>query len=101
MNTKRIKQLLKIRGISMQNLAEKLGINRVNLSASLNGNPTYERLKQVADILEVDMSELFSKPIEENKISGYLEFKDEIYRIDSISDILNFLDIVKASTEGD
>lgn len=101
MDTKQIKQLLKSRGITMIQLADKLGINRVNLSSSLNGNPTYERLQQVADFLEVDLSELFSKPKEENKISGYLEFKSEIYRIDSLSDILNFLDIVKVSTEGD
>ena len=69
----RIKEILKLKGLTMIQLAERLEINRVNLSSSVNGNPTLKSLLKIADILEVDVSELFAKPSSKNQISGYLE----------------------------
>jgi len=83
----RIKEILKLKGMTMNQLAEKLEINRVNLSNSINGNPTVKSLLKIAEILEVDVSELFAKPNTKNQISGYLEYNGEIYKIESISDI--------------
>lgn len=54
-----IKHLLKERGIQFKELAQKLGVTDVALRQSLNGNPTYSRLKEIADILNVEISELF------------------------------------------
>ncbi len=83
----RIKEILKLRGMTMIELAEKLNINRVNLSNSINGNPTLKSLLKIAEILEVDISELFAKPVAENVVTGYLEYNGEIYKIESILDI--------------
>ena len=46
--------------MSMGDLAEKMGISPVTLSQSLNRNPTLGRLTEVANILEVDVADLFS-----------------------------------------
>ena len=46
----------------MAQIAEKLGINPITLSQSLNGNPTLSRLTEVANVLGVDVSELFVQP---------------------------------------
>ena len=54
-----IKHLLKERGMQFKELADKLGVSDVALRQSLNGNPTYSRLKEVADILGVEVGELF------------------------------------------
>lgn len=54
-----IKHLLKERGMQFKELADKLGVSDVALRQSLNGNPTYSRLKEVADILGVEVRELF------------------------------------------
>ena len=61
----RIKELCKEKQITMKEIAEKLGINPITLSQSLNGNPTLSRLQEVADILGVRVPELFeeSSPI--------------------------------------
>ena len=48
--------------MTMAQIAEKLGINPITLSQSLNGNPTLSRLTEVANILGVDVSELFVSP---------------------------------------
>ena len=55
----RIKEICKEKQITMKEIAEKLGINPITLSQSLNGNPTLSRLQEVADILGVCVPELF------------------------------------------
>lgn len=57
----RIKELLKEKGITISNLAEQIGTTQTSLSRALgdNGNPTYETLNKIANVLNVDMSELF------------------------------------------
>ena len=87
----RIKEIAKEKGMTMQDIAEQIGINRVNLSNSLNGNPTLERLKQVADCLGVPVRELF-RTGKEKKISGYLEYDGEIVKVTSLTDLQRFLD---------
>lgn len=55
----RIKEILKEKGISQSELADRLGISHVGLSKSLNGNPSIDRLKDIANVLNVDFTELF------------------------------------------
>ena len=55
----KIKEVAKSKGMTMAQIAEKLGINPITLSQSLNGNPTLSRLTEVADALGVDVGELF------------------------------------------
>lgn len=94
MQTLRIKELLKLRGMTLNQVAERIGINRVNLSSSINGNPTLERLMEIAEILEVNVSELFSKP-EINVVNGFLEFEGEVYKITKLSDLESLTEKIK------
>ena len=45
----KIKDVAKSKGMTMTQIAEKLGIHPITLSQSLNGNPTLSRLTEVAD----------------------------------------------------
>ncbi len=65
-NSLRIKELCKMRGISMAELAARIGIKPIPLSQSLNRNPTLSRLKEVAAVLEVDVPDLFEKSNKED-----------------------------------
>lgn len=58
----RIKDVIKEKGLTIQSLADQMGINRVNLSSSINGNPTVETLGKIADALQVPISDLFEQP---------------------------------------
>ena len=58
----KIKDVARSKGMTMAQIAEKLGINPITLSQSLNGNPTLSRLTEVADVLGVDVGELFVQP---------------------------------------
>jgi transcriptional regulator with XRE-family HTH domain len=90
----RIKEIAKAKGITMQEIAEKIGISPVNLSTSLNGNPTLNRLQEVADILEVDIADFFSRENTED-IHGFLEYKGKVYRIYSMEDFKAFSNVIK------
>lgn len=55
----RVKFLLKQKGMTAKELAEKMKISEAALSLSLGGNPTLSRLQEVADALGVEIGELF------------------------------------------
>lgn len=58
----RIKEVIKEKGMTITELAEKMGINRVNLSNMVNGNPTVETLNKIADAIGCPVTELFEQP---------------------------------------
>lgn len=66
----KIKELAKSKGLTLNDLANKMGINRVTLSNMINGNPTVSTLSKIAESLNVPVSELFS--LEEDNISKEL-----------------------------
>jgi transcriptional regulator with XRE-family HTH domain len=60
----RVKEICKERGVTVQELAEnKLGITYQALYESINGNPSLKRLQQIAAALDVEVAELFEKPV--------------------------------------
>ena len=61
-----IKHLLKERGVTIQELSDKLGVDRNNLYNSLTkGNPTLQQLELVSSALGVPVSRLFT--VEQNQ----------------------------------
>lgn len=80
----RIKEILKQQNKTMQDLADMIGINRVNLSNSLNGNPTLDRLKQVADCLNVDLKDLFKETKKEDiEVFGLIRINEDVWIINN------------------
>ena len=94
----RIKEICKQKGISMGEIAERIGISPVNLSASINGNPTLNRLQEVADILGVDVSDLFGRT-DKPKIYGYLEVNGKPCKIDSVDALRRLLTELNGALE--
>jgi len=54
-----IKGVIKEKGETINSVAEKLGINRISLTRSISNNPTYERLKDIANVLDCDVADFF------------------------------------------
>ena len=86
----RIKEIAKAKGITMGEIADKMGINPVNLSASLNGNPTLNRLQEVAVILGVEVSDLFAQ--DSSYINGHIETGNNIYSVKSREQFICLID---------
>jgi transcriptional regulator with XRE-family HTH domain len=56
-----LKKIIKQKGLTIQEVAEKMGINRVGLSKHISGNPSVEILQRIADAINVDIVELFEQ----------------------------------------
>lgn len=82
----RVLEICKKRGISLGELADKMGIKQANLSQSLNHNPTLNTLQSVADNLNVNISDLFEK--KETGVSGFLEVNGQIKKISGPIDLI-------------
>ena len=95
----RVVELAHQRGLTMSDIAKKVGISRVNLSNSLNGNPTLSRLTEVAEILGVEVSELFKPASTQKVVSGYLECDGLIVKGDSLDAIKRFVAEVEALSD--
>ena len=87
----RVVELAHAKGLTMADIAKQIGISRVNLSNSLNGNPTLSRLSEVAKILDVEVSELFKPSVTSYAVSGYLEFNGRIVKVDSLNAVKRFI----------
>lgn len=55
----RIKEICKQKGITQQELAEKIGVARPSLSITINNNPTVSTLEKIAQALDVSVTDLF------------------------------------------
>ena len=53
-----IKKRIKERGVTTQQIAEKLSISQQAVSQALNGNPTLSRLEEIASAVGIPLSEL-------------------------------------------
>ena len=59
----RLKELCKLRGMTQAQLAEKIGIQPVSFSQAVARNKfSMDRLAEIADILGVEIPDLFNKP---------------------------------------
>ena len=94
----RIVEIAHLKGLTMSDIAKTIGISRVNLSNSLNGNPTLSRLREVAKILDVEVSELF-KTSQKEHISGYIEYNNHIIKIDSVEGLKSFIKKIENKEE--
>lgn len=77
--------------MTLNDLAIKLGINRVSLSVSIgkDANPQMDTLKKIADALGVELYELFErKEKSEPDVSGFIEIKGKnIKKINCFEDL--------------
>ncbi len=77
----RIKEVAKSKGITITELAEKMGVTQVTLSRTINGNPTIETLLKIANVLEVDVRELIEPTEQSNLTEIYIKEKDAFVSI--------------------
>ena len=76
----RVKDILKEKGMTQKELAEKMGVAEISLSRSISatGNPSLDTLKKIADALNVDISELFGgKVLTCPRCGAVLELKEK------------------------
>ena len=90
----RVKEIAKQKGLTLAKVAAMLEIHPVNLSTTLNGNPTIATLEKIANVLGVDVTDLIeteNKPI----VSGFVKVNGEVIELSSIADLEQALNKAK------
>ena len=85
----RIEALLKEKGITKTEFAEKMGVRKQNVNLLLQSTDL-RKLEKIADVLNIELTDLIKKkPVE--AINGYVEINGIIHKIKSRQDIENLL----------
>ena len=89
----RIKELIKEKGLTVAEVALKMGIAPPTLSRAINGNPTVDTLIKLARHLQVDIRELFGDPSKD--LFGLVEYKGCSYKIYSVEGLKRLLILIE------
>ena len=88
----RIKEVLKEKGVSIQELADMLNIGVKTVSRQINCNPSapnLDTLQKIANALGVHITELFEQPKKSGntpEVSGFIKIDKQIHEIKNIDD---------------
>ena len=78
----RIKEVIKEKGLTVKEIAKKLGMTSPSLSDAINGNPTVEKIERIAAAIGVPVAELFeqTKIIENTSTNDFRQKIKDICR---------------------
>ena len=90
----RVKEIVKQKGLTLAKVAEMLDVHPVNLSTALNGNPTLSTLSRIAEVLEVEVADLFERE-DKPSIGGFVKIGTEVVEVSSVADLEKVLEKAK------
>lgn len=88
-----INEVCKRKGTTLQSLAKKMRISYQALHASINNNPSLKRLEDIANALEVDVTELFAPKSDD--FTALIDHGGKLYRFDSVESLEAFIAEIK------
>ena len=93
----RIKELIKLKGITSKELANRVEVTPASISNIINGNsfPKPELLISIANVLDVDVKELFISTKTSTPLNGFIDYRGVIYRIQSIDDLKQLVKVIE------
>src|SRR5665647_329997 len=88
-----IKKRSKEKGLTIAEVAARMGIKGPTLSQIINGNPTVEMISRIAAALEVDVRVFFEGT--GNGLYGLIQYKRHTYKIDSLESLKRLVSIIE------
>lgn len=91
-----IKSIIKEKGYTIQDVAKKMGVNRVTLTLTLQGNPTYKKLKDIADAIDCDIVDFFRDETKnpstlqvtgEGELTALIQHKGDFYKATTMQEL--------------
>ena len=89
----RVKEICKTKGITQKQLAEKIGIAEISLSRSINTNPTLSTIENIANALDVNITELFE--LNNGDFTALIDHKGELHRFDNLDSLEKYISDIK------
>ena len=82
-----IKRVLKVKGISVKDVAEKMGITAIGLSQHINGNPSVQVLERIAEAVGCEVGDFFEHS---DSFTALVRHKGNTYTFDSSEALKEF-----------
>lgn len=90
-----IKSIIKEKGYTIQDVAKKMGVNRVTLTLTLQGNPTYKKLKEIADAIDCNIVDFFRDETnnsstckgKNSELTALIQHKGDFYKANTIAEL--------------
>lgn len=89
-----IKKLIKSKGLTIEEVATRMGITGPALSQTINGNPTIDMLERISTALEVEIRALFEDT--GNDLYGLVQYKGSTYKVDSQESLKRLIALIEA-----
>lgn len=95
----RIDEILNEKNISNLEFAEMMDVSPTSASAFKSGRtkPKFDTLVKMAEVLDVDIRELFHPTKGGELLNGFIQYKDKVYTINSKKDLDNLLSLITGS----
>ena len=98
-----IKSIIKEKGYTIQDVAKKMGVNRVTLTLTLQGNPTYKKLKEIANAIDCNIVDFFRDETnnsstykgEDNELTALIQHKGDFYKASTIEELEQIVEKIR------
>ena len=90
----KIHELIRASGYTLKEIADAVGDTEENLTRSISGNPTMDKLEMIAHILGVKVTDFLCENQEEDELYGVVIFKKKTYKIGNRQDLDKLYDDV-------
>lgn len=94
----RVKEVCKDKGVTLAEIASKIGVAQASLSKMLGGNPTIGTLEKISTALNVPVWQLFASPEEvtgEGDLTVLIHHKGYFYKATTIAELEKIVDEIK------
>ncbi|MDH6304606.1 transcriptional regulator with XRE-family HTH domain [Parabacteroides sp. PF5-5] len=93
----RIKEIAKIKGITIGEIADRMDIKRESLSRAINGKPNLETLEKIASALNVELWELFTDSTSKDELTALINHKGEFYKANTLEELEKIVKKIKGN----
>lgn len=97
-----IKKVIREQGWTLERLASEMkgkdgikGISQPSVSSIINGNPTLDKLREIAQIIGVSLSKLVAD--DNTSLTALVDYKGTLYRADSIGELEMVVEKIKTA----
>ncbi len=97
-----IKKVIREHGWTLERLASEMkgkdgtkGISQPSVSSIINGNPTLDKLQEIAQIIGVSLSELVAD--NNTSLTALVDYRGTLYRADSVEELEMVVEKIKTA----
>ena len=87
-----ISKVIKQHNKTIQEVADAIGVSRPTLAATIGNNPTVKTLRNIAQVLDCNISDFFEDEYKGSTesdiiVNGFLEINGKIHKITSVEEL--------------